>query len=77
VLSVSYCSPVTFCAYQTWRRRTPSTGVAPRARIMRIGAANRLAHVAPWRAACSRKRLALKGCTSATLAPAETADANE
>ena len=42
-----------FCAYQQWRSAAPSAG-PPRARIMRMGAANRLAQVAEWRAAAPR-----------------------
>ena len=65
-----------FWAYQQWRSRTPSTG-PPRARIMRIGAANRLAQVAPCRAAAGRNPDAENVGISATLAPVQMADANE
>ena len=65
-----------FCAYQQWRRRTPSAG-PPRARIMRIGAANRLAQVAECRAAAGRNPDAEKAGIRATLAPVQMADANE
>ncbi len=80
-VSASYWSAVTFWAYQQWRSRRASRtvrgGSPPRARIMRIGAANRLAWVAPWRAHWARNPLAENACTSATLAPTEIADANE
>lgn len=49
----------------------------PLARIIRIGAANRLAWVALCRAAWARKPLAEKVCISATLAPTAMAGANE
>ena len=77
---VSYCAGVRFWAYQQWRSRNGGrSGEAgpPRARIMRIGPANRLAHVAPWRAAWSTKRLAENVGISATLAPTAIAAANE
>jgi hypothetical protein len=48
-----------------------------RARIIRIGAANKLAQVAWWRAACAKNPLAEKVCIKATLAPAQIAEANE
>jgi hypothetical protein len=51
--------------------------VAPRERIIRIGAANRLACVARWRAACCKKLDAENAGISATLAPALIAAANE
>ena len=65
-----------FCAYQQWRSRAPSAG-PPRARIMRIGAAKRLAQVAECRATAGRNPDAEKAGISATLAPAQMAEANE
>jgi len=73
---VAYWSAVRFWANQHCRSLTSATG-APLARIIRIGAANRLAVVAPWRAACPRNPLAVKDDIRATLAPAETVEANE
>ena len=64
-------------AYQQCWSFTPGTGVAPRARIMRIGAAKRLAWVALWRAAWVTKRLAENVCIKATDAPTAIADAND
>ena len=64
-----------FIAYQQCCRPTGAAGGSLRARIIRIGAAKRLAWVAPWAAAWRRNPLAENVCTRATDAPAQIADA--
>ena len=73
---VSYWSAARFWANQHWRSLKSSTGL-PLARIILMGAANRLAVVASWRAAWPRNPLAVKDDIRATLAPAKIEAANE